>query len=211
MANEARFISISEVQGIIGNYEKIELATSPNSYFIPVDIEQITERSKKSDILKVFPNAIYEKKDDMAELASLLFMPGSDLPPLRPDEVEIARMSFNTTIGNAYSLRAEWGDEITYRMVTEMKDFKIDVPIQSSVAPLTLEEIIWQFENAGPPIGLNDLAYELNEGSENPSELDTFINAESAFYSGFRQFYIAASEVVIENRFRDEDEDGDED
>ena len=203
MANESKFISILEVREIVRNYEKIELATSPNSYFVPVDIEQIAERGKKSDIQNFLPLAADRKEDELADLASLLFMAGSDLPPLRIDEVEIARMSFNTTIGNAYSLRAEWGNDITYRMVTEIRDFKIDIPIKSSATPLTLEEIIWQFENAEPPIGLNDLAYELNEGSENLSELDTFINAESAFYSGFRQFYIAASEVVIKNRFPD--------
>ena len=192
------FFPFSFLRGILDSYERIELATAPHSYFIAVDKEQINERAKKSDIEKIIPATKEISKEDSNELASFLFMPGSDLPKLKADEVEIARITANTTIGNCYSLRAEWGNTISYRMVSEVTSLEIEVPIKDSINPLTLEEVILQFESAIPPVGLNDLAYELREG-DSDSNNEGYISATSAFYSGFTQFYQYASMKLIDN------------
>jgi hypothetical protein len=184
---------------MLDTYEVIELNRAPNSYFIAIDKEQIKERSKKSNIEKIINEneiSINEKN----ELASLLFMEGSNLPKLKDDEVEIARLSFDTTIGNAYSLRAEWlADNIAYRLVSEMAGFDIQVPIKISQCPLTLRQVILQFEQAEPPIGLNDLAYAIKH-EDDDFDFENYIRAESAFYSGFAQFYKFASKVIIKKQ-----------
>lgn len=194
--NKNNFINFQEVLKILNEYESVELNRSPSSYFIAVDMEQLMERSKKSDIEKIIKgNELTKKEKD--EFASFLYMEGSDLPKLKDDEVEIARLGFDTTIGNAYSLRAEWlADDISYRIVTEISDFDIQVPIKTTQHPLTLKEVILQFEQAQPPIGLNDLAYAIsNEGDD--FDFDRYIRAESAFYSGFAQFYQFASKQIL--------------
>ena len=193
------FINLQQVLKILNGYESIELNRSPNSYFVAVDMEQITERSKKSDIEKIIKgNELTKKEND--ELASLLFMEGSDLPKLKDDEVEIARLSFDTTIGNTYSLRAEWlADDISYRIVTEISDFDIQVPIKTTQHPLTLKQAILQFEQAEPPIGLNDLAYAIKH-EDGDFDFENYIKAESAFYSGFAQFYKFASKEIIKKQ-----------
>lgn len=191
----------SNLCGFIGElldaYESIELSAAPHSYFVAVDREQISERIKKTDIEKIIPEIKNLLGDDSNELASLLFMPGSNLPKLKSDEVEIARISVSTTIGNCYSLRAEWGDDIAYRIVSEVDGLEIEVPIKNSNAPLTLKEIILQFESAIPAVGLNDLLHEIREGDQNMN-CEQYLLAESAFYSGFKQFYRHASKKIIE-------------
>lgn len=192
------FIKFSFVKNLIDSYEKIEMASAPISYFYAVDKEQIEQRAKKSDV-----DSIISKeriiKNELDELASFLYMPGSDLPKLKDNEVEIARLAFDTVVGNAYSLRAEWvSDEIFYRMVTEIEYLDISVPIKSSKKPLSLAETILQFEQADPAIGLNDLAHAIQSNDEDVN-LENYIRAESAFYSGFSQFYIFASNQLIKN------------
>jgi hypothetical protein len=186
------------VKRILDAYEGIELSAAPHSYFIAVDREQISERIKKTDIEKI----IQETKNlwgfGANELASLLFMPGSSLPKLKSDEVEIARISVSTTIGNCYSLRAEWDEDIIYRIVSEIDSLEIDVPIKNSKTPLTLKDVILQFECAVPAVGLNDLAYEMLEG-DHSIDYEQYLFAESAFYAGFGQFYRFASKKLIES------------
>jgi hypothetical protein len=197
MANQ-NFISQAQVKDLLDNYETIELDRAPKSYFYAIDVEQIKERSKKSDIKKIINTDELTNKE-VDELASLLFMQGSDLPKLKDNEVEIARLGFNTTIGNTYGLRAEWlTDEIAYRIVTETSDFNIAVPIKISKQPLTLRQVILQFEQAEPPIGLNDLAYAIKH-EDDDFDFENYIRAESAFYSGFAQFYRFASIQILKN------------
>lgn len=49
-----------------------------------------------------------------------------------------------------------------------------------------------QFEQAEPPIGLNDLAYAIKHADDD-FDFENYIRAESAFYSGLNQFYKFAS------------------
>jgi len=186
------------VRDLLDNYETIELSSAPHSYFVAVDREQIVERAKKTDIDEIIPDLKSISKNKSNELASFLFTPGSDLPTLKPDEVEIARIIVETTIGNCYSLRAEWNDTISYRIVSEISGLTIEVPIKNSNTPLTLEEVILQFESAIPAVGLNDLAYELSE-SDDEDAGEYYISAASAYYSGFNQFYQYASLKLIQS------------
>ncbi len=179
------------LRDILESYESIELSAKPKSYFFAVDIEQAFERLKKTDIKLVLPELKGLSDKNVDEIAALLFMPGSSLPKLKIDEVEIARINVDTMLGLTYSLRAEWDDAINYRLVSEDDDMDFNVPIQRSKDPLTLREVILQFEHASPPVGLSDLIHALAD-----DESDV-LSAQSAFYSGFNQFYSFASERLI--------------
>lgn len=172
---------------LLESYESIELSAKPKSYFYAIDIEQAFERLKKTDIKHVFPEIKEISDKSIDEIAALLYMPGSSLPKLKIDEVEIARIEVATVLGLVYSLRAEWDDVIRYQLVSEIDDMVFEVPIKESKEPLTLREVIFQFERAEPAVGLSDLVHSLREGESD------VLSAKSAFYSGFRQFYEYAS------------------
>jgi len=172
---------------LLQSYESIELSAKPKSYFYTVDIEQAFERLKKTDIKRVLPEIKGLSDKTVDEIATLLFMPGSALPKLKIDEVEIARIEVATVLGLVYSLRAEWSEVIRYRLVSEISDMEFEVPIEKSKEPLTLREVILQFERAEPAVGLSDLVHSLREGESD------VLSAQSAFYSGFAQFYEYAS------------------
>ncbi len=179
------------VNSLIQSYESVELSAKPRSYFYAVDIEQACERLKKTNIKSVLPEIKNLDEKLIDEIASMLFVPGSSLPELKIDEVEIARIEVSTVLGLVYSLRAEWDELILYRLVSEIDDLSFVVPIKESIEPLTLKEVILQFENAEPPVGLTDVIHAFDD--DDPDVL----SAQSAFYSGFGQFYGYASKKLI--------------
>jgi hypothetical protein len=107
---------------------------------------------------------------------------GEDLPDLNDDEVEIARMSLTNSVhGEVTSLRARPGSEpqeILYRMVDEYES-EIELPITSSPAPLTLEQVLTMFYDADP----------------SPTETECEVEFQSFFYPGINA---AAQEIDLE-------------
>lgn len=179
------------VKKLLQSYESIELSAKPKSYFYAVDIEQALERLKKTNIKSVIPEIKELDERHIDQIASSLFFPGTSLPKLKIDEVEIARIEVSTVLGLAYSLRAEWDDVIKYRLVSEIEDLDFELPIRKSDEPLTLKDVILQFEAASPPVGLTDVMHAFEE--DDPDVL----SAQSAYYTGFGQFYRYASAKVI--------------
>ena len=75
------------------------------------------------------------------------FMGGEYLPPYRPGEVDIARICLQSTTSDVVSLRARPIPEgIGFRIVDEYRG-EFTLPITSSPAPLTLGEMVRQFED----------------------------------------------------------------
>ena len=95
---------------------------------------------------------------------------GEDLPNLEEGEVEIARLTLaNSVHGEVTSLRAKPGEspgEIIFRMVDEYEE-KIDLPRDSSNAPLTGNEVIGMFRDSNP----------------SPTNTECEIEYQSFFYS----------------------------
>lgn len=179
------------VVSLLDSYECFELSARPRSYFYTIDIEQARDRLKRTNVQSVLPHLDGLEEKDVNGIAALLHIPGSSLPDFKVDEVEIARIDVSTMLGLAYSLRAEWNDQIRFRLVSEIDGLEFLLPITESREPLSLREVILQFEQASPAVGLKDLIQALQDGD------NISLRAESAFYSGFKQFYEFASEKVI--------------
>jgi hypothetical protein len=114
------------------------------------------------------------------------FMGGEYLPPYLPGEVEIARICLRSTTSDVISLRARPAPEgITYRVVDEY-DAEFYLPIPASKEPLTLEELVQQFEDGE----LEGLEYSggLALGYNN-------MNAESCDYESLRHFTRISSPI----------------
>jgi hypothetical protein len=107
------------------------------------------------------------------------FMGGEYLPAYMPGEVEIARICLRSTTSDVISLRAHPVPEgIAYRVVDEY-DAEFYLPIPKSKEPLSLEELVQQFED-GELEGL-DYSGGLALGYNN-------MNAESCSFESLRNF-----------------------
>lgn len=117
------------------------------------------------------------------------FMGGEYLPPYFPGEVEIARICLRSTTSDVISLRARPTPEgIAYRVVDEYEaEFYLPIPL--SKEPLTLEELVQQFED-GELEGL-DYPGGLALGYNN-------MNAESSSFEDLRHFTRITSPIYRE-------------
>jgi hypothetical protein len=107
------------------------------------------------------------------------FMGGEYLPAYRPGEVEIARIHLQSTTGDVISLRARpVAEGIAYRVVDEYGG-KFTLPIPTSTQPLTLAEVVRQFQKGK----LKELDYDggLALGYNN-------MNAEGSAFEDLRHF-----------------------
>lgn len=122
------------------------------------------------------------------------FMGGEYLPTYLPGEVEIARICLRSTTSDVISLRARPTPEgIAYRVVDEY-EAEFHLPIAVSKEPLTLEELVQQFED-GELEGL-DYSGGLALGYNN-------MNAESCSFEDLRHFTRITSPIYrqLEHHF----------
>ena len=86
---------------------------------------------------------------------------GEDLPPMRPGQVEVARLVLLDSVhGEVTSLRAQRTPEgrIRYEMVDEYmlhEEYDFELPIPESDGPLTAEQVLHQFMRSDP-LGISD-------------------------------------------------------
>lgn len=116
------------------------------------------------------------------------FMGGEYLPGYLPGEVEIARICLQSTTCDVISLRARptATGKIAYRVVDEYQA-KFVLPIPESDRPLTLAELVQQFDNgtladSGFPAGGLSLGY-------------NNLNAEDGDFEGLRHFTSISSNI----------------
>jgi hypothetical protein len=122
------------------------------------------------------------------------FMGGEYLPPYLTSEVEIARICLRSTTSDVISLRARPVTAgIGYRVVDEY-DAEFYLPIASSKEPLTLAELIQQFEDGelegldhpgGLALGYNNM----NAESSSFEELRHFTRITSPIYRQLEQHF----------------------
>lgn len=115
------------------------------------------------------------------------FLGGEYLPAYLPGEVEIARICLRSTTSDVISLRARpLPEAIGYRVVDEYQG-TFTLPILTSVEPLTLAELIRQFDRGrlqemdwggGLSLGYNRMNAEYSE----PEELRHFTRITSTLY-----------------------------
>jgi len=124
------------------------------------------------------------------------FMSGKFLPPELPGEIEIARITLKSTTSDVISLRARpIPAGIAYRCVDEYRaGFKL--PIPRSTAPLTLKELIHQFDRGSLKGASRDkkgglsLYYNwLNVVGDNHESLRHFTSISSPIYRQLHDHY----------------------
>ena len=122
-------------------------------------------------------------------------MGGEYLPPLRPEEVEIARVTLRSVTMDVFSIRARRSrDRIYYRLVDEYMEQeppeRFVVKPKWSKKPLTMLQVISIIdENA-----LIDDFRDLNFDGSNVDEIFKFATASSEFYPNLANYYDAQNE-----------------
>ena len=116
------------------------------------------------------------------------FMGGEHLPSYLPGELEIARINLKSTTSDVISLRARpstYG--ISYRVVDEYSaDFTLPIPHSSE--PLTLAELIRQFDEGS----LNDNGFDNKDGL---SLGYNWLNVDEDNYESLRRFTSISSRI----------------
>ena len=127
-------------------------------------------------------------------------MGGEYLPPLRKDEVEIARISLASVTADQISVRARRGRErIRYRIVDEyMEDSTYVCHPASSASPLRLRGLIALMERAsdGGSMIFPVLGMMMRDSAR--AEVETFITVTSDFYPDLGPYYRALIAAWLE-------------
>lgn len=141
------------------------------------------------------------------------FMGGEYLPGYLPGEVEIARICLRSTTSDVITLRARpTPDGIAYRVEDEYEG-AFTLPIESSERPLTLAELIRQFEEGslddlecpgGLALGYNHLNA---EGGCSREELRDFTSISSDFYPQLQTHFEHVFEEWVQESCAERDAD----
>ena len=133
-------------------------------------------------------------------------MGGEYLPPLRKGEVEIARISLESTTADQISVRARRGrGRIRYRVVDEyMEDSTYVCHPASSESPLRLRDLIGLMESASDGGSMIFPILAMNSRDSRSDELATFITVSSDFYAELRRYYRALTDAFLEKRTRED-------
>jgi hypothetical protein len=132
------------------------------------------------------------------------FMGGEYLPTYLPGEVEIARICLRSTTSDVISLRARpTPSGIAYRIEDEYEG-KFTLPITQSKDPLTLEELVRQFEEGSLDQLPGNLATGYNDYNaewQDRESLRHFTRIESNIYQQLgRHFEAVFEDWVLEGR-----------
>ena len=142
------------------------------------------------------------------------FMGGEFLPPYLAGEIEIARITLKSTTSDVISLRARPIPEgIAYRIIDEY-GAKFTLPIPSSPEPLTLAELIRQFDEGSlDDSGFNNsdgltLGYNwLNVDEDNHESLRNFTSISSRIYRKLHAHFENVYDDWLEQCLKEKKED----
>ena len=128
-----------------------------------------------------------------------MFMGGEHLPSLDEGEVEIVRISLQSTIGDQISIRAkQQNGMIVYRVASEHddnEDMRYQIPFDRSEEPLTLEEMVKLIDGSFIPGdiysgGLVISNWQCSFDSDHDLELAMqFVSTSSNFYPQLEAYY----------------------
>jgi hypothetical protein len=186
------------------NTTKIDLDYRPSSYFWPRGLERHLLASVKGARRKAALKALIDagRVDEVPELlakSSLseeerraigrihpALMGGEYLPELDTTEIEIARISIESTTGDVTSVCARRGNGcIHYRVVDEYGGDTLTAhTARTSLQPLTLVALSRFFLGAWPFLDVLEMNY--------PNDLDRML----CFFSGSSEFYAKFDEML---------------
>lgn len=176
------------------------MAYRPRDYFGRYDLEaelmtrvkgtlrrKLLREAMESGNIDQVPPAARESALDEANRRMIgrihpLYMGGEYLPKMRKDEVEIARISIQSTTGNVVCLYARpVGHRIAYRVADEYEGSTLDGPsVRTSMRPLTMGAMMEFFLTSWNLFTCLDCNYE-----DDLQRKLNFFNAESEYYPYF--------------------------
>jgi hypothetical protein len=132
-------------------------------------------------------------------------MGGEYLPPLHRGEVEIARISLESTTADQISVRARRvREQIRYRVVDEYMETSTYVcHPASSDAPLSLGELIALMESASDGRSIIFPILGMNARDSTPDELADFVTVTSDFYAEIGRYYRTLTDAFLAERTRE--------
>ena len=196
-----------------------DLSFRPESYWGPQSLSayfgsrikgELRRQAAVTEVEKdANPNVLSESlsEDERAAVGAVhpWFMGGEYLPDLLRNEVEIARVTFNSTTMDVISIRArQMKNRITYRIVDEYEFTSYDLNAKSSKKPLTLGKVINQIEFATDD-GLVGGPRESNyrDGGMDPEDIWDFASVSSQFYTELSNWYDESNAEWLESKLRD--------
>ena len=176
------------------------MAYRPRDYFGRYDLEvelmtrvkgtlrrKLLREAMESGNIDQVPPAARESALDEANRRMIgrihpLYMGGEYLPKMRKDEVEIARISIQSTTGDVVCLYARpVGHRIAYRVADEYEGSTLDGPsVRTSMRPLTMGTMMEFFLTSWNLFTCLDCNYE-----DDLQRKLNFFNAESEYYPYF--------------------------
>ena len=138
-------------------------------------------------------------------------MGGEYLPPLRPNEVEIARVTLRSVTMDVFSIRARRaGERIYYRLVDEYLEQeppeRFVVKPKWSKKPLTMRQMVSIIDENG----LIDEWRDFNFDGTNVDHIFDFATASSEFYQQIAEYYATQNEAWRVEKNKDLEEASDE-
>lgn len=184
----------------------IDLKYRPKTYFRPVALEKYLLSKVKGAVIRKKIAALFEegRHDEARELVNIaglskegqkrleslhpMYMGGNYLPDAEDGEVEVARISINSTTHDVTSVyaRLECG-VIHYRVVDEYGGETLRDPTEArTAAPMTLLELTDFFLQSWPLIEVLESNFE-----DDPERAFDFFSGSSDFYPEFGQLLVA--------------------
>ena len=132
-----------------------------------------------------------EERKRMASIHPM-FMGGEYLPEYIKDETEIARIELRSTLADVISLRAKTEEgSITYSVVDEYDESEFELPIDMSVEPFSLQELIEFIDGVGfnGGLGIATCHNESNAEHMDREDLVNFTTVNSDIYTELETHY----------------------
>ena len=132
--------------------------------------------------------------DERKRMASIhpMFMGGEYLPEYIKDETEIARIELRSTLADVISIRARTEEGIiTYSVVDEYDESEFELPIDMSVEPFSLQELIEFIDGVrfNGSTGIATCHNEANSEAMDREALADFTTVSSDIYTQLEDHY----------------------
>jgi hypothetical protein len=141
-------------------------------------------------------------------------MGGEHLPPMKRDEVEIARISLKSVTGDQISVRARrQSDRVVYSIVDEYEGENGDYELhpKTSGKPLSMRQLIELLDRACERGGavMSPVVWQVEDGTSSIDDMRGFVTVESDFYPDLGAYYEARFERYFAERAEEAENEGD--
>lgn len=165
----------------------------------PEELDNLDSRTLEMLRGSLLAEELSEQERETLGKVHPMFMGGEYLPSSQADEVEIARLSLESTTADVISIRATQEEQgISYNIVDEYES-EFDFEPRESELPLTMGELVHLIDQAEMPgygnqddseKGLTDSFRNMNlMDGQDPTDLIDFVTVSSEFYPELESYY----------------------